>query len=121
MMVEAFSGVLSGAAFGSSVGSMYKHLDRKQDVGHFFCLFDIDAFIEVPLFKQRIDAMIDQVKACKKRPGVAEILVPGERSHRVRRQNLQQGVSIDPATLAELRELCRQLEISFTLDPIASD
>jgi len=35
MMVELFSGVLSGAAIGPDVGSMYKNLDRKQDVGHF--------------------------------------------------------------------------------------
>jgi LDH2 family malate/lactate/ureidoglycolate dehydrogenase len=36
LMVEAFSGVLSGAAVGPEIGSMYKDLDRKQDVGHFF-------------------------------------------------------------------------------------
>ena len=39
LMVEVFSGVLSGAAIGPAVGSMYKNIDRKQDVGHFFCLF----------------------------------------------------------------------------------
>ena len=25
---------------------MYKNLDRKQDVGHFFCLLDVDAFLD---------------------------------------------------------------------------
>ena len=42
LMVELFSGVLSGAAIGPDVGSMYKNLDRKQDVGHFFCLFNVE-------------------------------------------------------------------------------
>ena len=82
MMVECFSSVLSGAAIGSKIGSMYKDLDRKQDVGHFFCLLDIDAFMDVAQFKQRIDQTIDSLKAMRKRPGVEEILVPGERSHR---------------------------------------
>ena len=55
MMVECFSSVLSGAAIGSQIGSMYKDMNRKQDVGHFFCLLDIDAFIDVATFIARMD------------------------------------------------------------------
>src|SRR3954470_10457372 len=76
VMVEVLSSVLSGAAIGPDIGSMYKNLDRKQDVGHFFCLLDIEAFIDLAEFKRRIDGMIDRIKSCRKRPGVAEILVP---------------------------------------------
>jgi LDH2 family malate/lactate/ureidoglycolate dehydrogenase len=115
LMVEAFSGVLSGAAVGSGIGSMYKHLDRKQDVGHFFCLLDIDAFLDVVEFKSRIDRMIDEIKACRPRPGATEILVPGERSARTTRQNAEQGIKLDPATLKELRELCQQFGLPFEL------
>ncbi len=63
MMVECFSSVLSGAAIGSKIGSMYKDLDRKQDVGHFFCLLDIDAFMDIAEFKQRIDQTIDAAQS----------------------------------------------------------
>jgi len=115
MMVEVLSSVLSGAAVGSSIGSMYKNLDRKQDVGHFFCLLDIDAFMDVDQFKSRIDATIDQIKACRKRPGVEEILVPGERSHRTTQLNLRDGITIDDATLAELRALASELSVKFEL------
>src|SRR4051794_30653739 len=62
LMVEVLSSVLSGSAVGPAIGSMYKNLDRKQDVGHFFCLLDIEAFIDVAQFTSRIDAMIDQIK-----------------------------------------------------------
>ncbi|MGB7267682.1 MAG: Ldh family oxidoreductase, partial [Terracidiphilus sp.] len=82
MMVELFSGVLSGAAIGPDVGSMYKNFDRKQDVGHFFCLLDVKAFLNYEDYLRRIDETIDRIKASKKRPGVEEILVPGERSAR---------------------------------------
>ncbi len=115
MMVEVLSSVLSGAAVGSSIGSMYKNLDRKQDVGHFFCLLDIDAFMDIDQFKSRIDATIDQIKACRKRPGVEEILVPGERSHRTTQQNLRDGIAIDDATLSELRALASQLNVKIEL------
>jgi LDH2 family malate/lactate/ureidoglycolate dehydrogenase len=119
VMVEALSGVLSGAAIGSGIGSMYKDLDRRQNVGHFFCLLDIDAFIDPAEFKRRIDGMIDQIKSCGKRPGVEEILVPGERSARRMMENLKAGVQLDPATINELRGLCNELGVRFALPAAA--
>lgn len=120
LMVEVFSSVLSGAAIGSSIGSMYKDMDRKQDVGHFFCLLDIAAFMEIDEFKRRMDRTIDEIKSCRKRPGITEILVPGERSHQKAQQNLAQGISIDEITLGELKTLCQELDVEFTLESPAA-
>ncbi len=113
LMVEVMSSVLSGSAIGSAIGSMYKSLDRKQDVGHFFCLLDITAFTDVSQFRARIDEMIDRIKSCRKRPGVEEILVPGERSARTTRENTTRGIALDPATVKELRQLCAEFSIEF--------
>ena len=121
LMVEILSGVLSGAAVGPAVGSMYKHMDRKQDVGHFFCLLDIAAFMDVGEFKRRLDNAIDQIKACRKRPGVAEILVPGERSHRNALRNRDEGIFIEEATRKELAALCAELGVELALKPAASE
>ena len=111
LMVEILSSVLSGAAVGPDIGSMYKNLDRKQDVGHFFCLLDIEAFMDLAEFKTRIDEMIDRIKSSRRRPGVEEILVPGERSGRTTRENLANGIPLDTATVNELRQLCKEFEI----------
>lgn len=115
LMVEIFSGVLSGAAVGASVGSMYKNMDRKQDVGHFFCLLDIDAFMDAAVFQQRIDMMIDEIKACRKRSGVEEILIPGERSFKTARENRKRGIPLGDETMKELRTLCDELAIPFAV------
>ena len=119
MMVEIFSGVLSGSAVGSSIGSMYKDLNRKQDVGHFFCLFNVAAFMDAEEFKHRIDETIDRIKAGKKRPGVEEILVPGERSYRCAQLNTTQGVPVSPETLNELEQRCRRFGIPFDLTEVS--
>jgi LDH2 family malate/lactate/ureidoglycolate dehydrogenase len=116
LMVEIFSSVLSGAAVGPAIGSMYKNMDRKQDVGHFFCLIDIAAFMDVAEFKSRLDKAIDDIKSCRKRPGVAEILIPGERSHQKAQQNRAQGIALDEATRKELKTLCDELGVKFTLE-----
>jgi LDH2 family malate/lactate/ureidoglycolate dehydrogenase len=113
LMVEVFSGVLSGAAIGPAIGSMYKDMDRKQDVSHFFCLFNIAAFLDFADFKNRIDDTVDRIKGSKRRPGVEEILVPGERSARNVAKNEAQGVIISPETLAELEQWCARLKIPF--------
>ncbi len=113
MMVELFSGVLSGAAIGPDVGSMYKNMDRKQDVGHFFCLLDVRAFLDYPEYLKRIDETIDRIKASKKRPGVEEILVPGERSARKAAINNAQGIPVSPEIVAELEQWCSRLNIEF--------
>jgi LDH2 family malate/lactate/ureidoglycolate dehydrogenase len=113
LMVEAFSGVLSGAAIGDSIGSMYKNLDRKQDVGHFFCLFNIAAFLDLDEFKRRMDETIDRLKSGKKRPGVEEILVPGERSSRCAAMNSVIGVSVTEETIQELERWCKRLGVPF--------
>ncbi len=119
MMVEMFSSVLSGAAVGQEIGSMYKHMDREQNVGHFFCLFDIAAFMDPALFRRRTDAMIDRIKTCRRRPGVEEILVPGERSHRKALENRSKGIPIDEVTVAELKGLCQEFGIPFTVQTLS--
>lgn len=115
LMVELFSSVLSGSAVGSSIGSMYKDMDRKQDVGHFFCLLDIAAFMDVGTFTARTDRMIDEIKACRKRPGVEEILIPGEPEHRKAIVNREQGIPIGEETIREIRTLCQEFKLPYLL------
>jgi LDH2 family malate/lactate/ureidoglycolate dehydrogenase len=113
LMVEAFSGVLSGAAIGSDVGSMYKDLDRKQDVGHFFCLFDIGSFMDTDKFDERMETMVDRLKANKLRAGADEILIPGERSERAATSNEQRGIPLGDETVAELEKWCKHFGVAF--------
>jgi LDH2 family malate/lactate/ureidoglycolate dehydrogenase len=113
LMVEAFSGVLSGAAIGTEIGSMYKDMGRKQGIGHFFCLFNISAFIDLDEFKKRIDETIDRLKSGKRRAGVEEILVPGERSARNVAENEARGVSVSDETIRELELWCEHLHLPF--------
>lgn len=113
LMVEAFSGVLSGSAIGPDVGSMYKNLDRPQDVGHFFCVLDVSAFLDYGEYIRRMDETIDRIKSSARRPGVEEILVPGERSSRRAQINAVQGVPVSDETLAEMEAWSARLEVPF--------
>jgi LDH2 family malate/lactate/ureidoglycolate dehydrogenase len=116
VMVEALSGVLSGAAVGDRVGSMYKDMDRKQDVGHFFCLLDIAAFMDVEEWNERIGAMERAVRSGRRQPGTEEILMPGEPWQRAAVRNRREGIPVDERTCAELDELCREFSLTSLSD-----
>ena len=108
-MIEVFSGVLSGAAVGSEIGSMYKNMDRPQNVGHFFCLFDVAALMDVAEMKQRIDAMIREIHESPKAKGAQRICVPGEIEWQKRREALAHGVSLPEDVRESLRGLAEEL------------
>ena len=118
LMVEGFAGVLSGAGVGDGVGSMYTEFGRKQDVGHFFCVVNIAAVMELTEFRSRMDRAIDVLKTGRRRAGVEEILVPGERSARRAEESRRLGVPLERETLEELRGWCQKLGVSFTLSEI---
>jgi LDH2 family malate/lactate/ureidoglycolate dehydrogenase len=96
-------------------------MDRKQNVGHYFCLVDIDAFIDPAELRKRVDEMIDRIKACRPRPGVDEILVPGEPESRKAEDNRRYGIPIGAETLDELRTLCKEYDLNFDLRPSAAE
>lgn len=120
LLVEIFSGVLSAAAVGPEVGSMYKVEETVQNVGHFFCLLDIEAIMDVNVFKRRMDAMIDAIKAGKKVAGVDEIMIPGERSCRTAAENRSRGIPIDDVTYDEIKLLCDRYDVPFQAEKIQS-
>ncbi len=112
LMVELLSGVLSGSATGPDIGSMYKNLDRKQDVGHFFCILDVEAFMDRAEFLKRIDETIDRLKAGRKLADVDEILVPGERSVRTAAHNERLGVPLGAETWKEIENWCAKFNVA---------
>jgi len=74
LLIDALSGVLSGAGFAQGVASGAP--------GNFLWALDVEAFLPRQEFLARMDAQIDQIKQGERLPGVDELLVPGERGQR---------------------------------------
>ncbi len=58
--------------------------------------------MEPALFKQRVAHTSERVRASRRRPGVQEILVPGDRSARHAERNRRMGVPLSEVTVREL-------------------
>lgn len=109
MMTDVLTGVLGGAGY----GLMPYANPAKQDVSHMMIAIDIAWFMPVAEFRARMDAFIADIKAAKKRPGVSEILVPGELDYRREQEFRRTGAVLDAEVFDELAALAADLEIDF--------
>jgi LDH2 family malate/lactate/ureidoglycolate dehydrogenase len=78
MMMDIFSGVLSGAAYAGYVRDQFTDLEKPQNVGHFFMAMRADLFLPMSEIHERMDVLTTRVHEIPKAEGFAEALMPGE-------------------------------------------
>jgi LDH2 family malate/lactate/ureidoglycolate dehydrogenase len=113
MFIDILSGVLTGAGFGRYVNNMYENWNEPQNVGHFFLAVDINRFIPIETFKQRMDLYIKEIKAEPRALGVEEILIPGEIEHRRSKELKEKGINLPIKVAEELAEIGNRYNIDF--------
>lgn len=92
---EMLAGALTGSRVGYSVDGGW---------GTFFILFDPTIFRSLEEFKTDIDTAIKELKNSKKRTGITEVYYPGEKSQKLRKENLLKGyVEIDENLIAQIK------------------
>jgi LDH2 family malate/lactate/ureidoglycolate dehydrogenase len=77
IMMDVFSGVLSGSAFAGHVTNPYDP-SKPADVGHFLVAIKPDLFMSLDDFKSRMDYLYERCVGCDKMEGVDRIYFPGE-------------------------------------------
>ena len=79
VMMDVFSGVLSGSAFaGEVVGPYDKENKKESDVGHFLVAIKPDLFMSLEEFRERMAYLYKRVVESEKMDGVDRIYFPGE-------------------------------------------
>lgn len=114
LLVDILSGIVTGAAFGTNIGSM-KQVDKKQDVGHFFLVMRPDLFVDIDTFKNNIQKIKSDIKNLAKADGNNEILLPGELEYGLMESRLQNGIPLSSVIVDELTEIAREKGIEFEL------
>lgn len=111
MLMGILSSMLSGAAYGTELGSM-EHGPAPGKDGHFFAAIHIAAFEELDRFTARVDGVIRQLHAAKRAPGVEHIYAPGEKEHITRQAYERDGIPLDNVTLDALSHVASALDVS---------
>ncbi|WHX64784.1 ureidoglycolate dehydrogenase [Peribacillus frigoritolerans] len=94
VIVDVFSGLLAGAAFGPHIGKMYDDLDKKRKLGHYFCVINPSFFTDTDIFLEQMDQMIEELKQVEPAPGFDRVYVPGEIEQINEEKNLKHGITI---------------------------
>jgi len=77
----------------------------------FIIAINVSFFQDIEAFKRKVDQRIREIKNSKKKQGVEEILIPGERGFRLQEQRLREGVPIAENYWALISELAEKLNV----------
>lgn len=111
IMMDVFSGVLSGSAFAGHVTNPYD-ASKPADVGHFLVAIKPDLFMSIEEFKQRMDYLYDRVRNSDKMAGVSRIYFPGEIEQLTKEERLKDGIPLVEAEVDALNIEARRVGVS---------
>jgi LDH2 family malate/lactate/ureidoglycolate dehydrogenase len=116
MLVDIFTGVLSGASTLSNVGHPGQNLPS--DVGHFFQVVRIDAIRPVDEFKAHMDEFIQELKNAPKAAGQERIYIPGEKEYELAERNEREGVPLMVEVVDMLQKSGEEIGVPFDLQSL---
>jgi LDH2 family malate/lactate/ureidoglycolate dehydrogenase len=111
LVIGLLSGTLNAAAMGGDVVDFNADDTTPTNTGHAVIAVSIEAFGDVAEFKRSVDALVRDLRASRRLPGVERIWLPGEQSHQKRLERLEHGVPMPAALLSTLQELARELKV----------
>ncbi|KIV88027.1 hypothetical protein PV10_09202 [Exophiala mesophila] len=101
IMMDVFSGVLSGSAFAGHVTNPYDP-SKPADVGHMLMAIKPDLFLSLDEFKARMDYLYRRVVESEKRPDVDRIYFPGEIEQMTQESRMKDGIPFVEAEVTAL-------------------
>ena len=104
IITELLAGALSGA------GCNGQQIATKGN-GLFLQAINIADFIPVKQFVETVQELIAWLKSSREKPGVSEILLPGEPEHRVALERTERGVPIPDGVWEEILETAQELGV----------
>jgi LDH2 family malate/lactate/ureidoglycolate dehydrogenase len=113
-MMDILSGALTGSRSGKGVHGPYE-ADKPSGCGHMFIAIDVATLGSPDEFNDRVQALIEDVKATPLAQDATEIFFPGEIEDRNQVRNLESGGLVLPdQTVADLRRLAASVDIDAT-------
>lgn len=110
IMMDVFSGVLSGSAYAGHVTGPYDP-SKPADVGHFLVAIKPDLFMSLDEFRGRMDYLYQRVVGSDKAAGVERIYFPGELEQIAQREREKTGIPYVKAEVDALNEEARKVSV----------
>jgi len=115
VMIGLLAGALNNAAVGKDTVDFNAHHDLITNTGQTIIAVDPSAFGDKEQFIERVIALVNDLKASSKLPGVNQIRVPGDGAAKVMSERLKIGIPISTELQESLNQCAKECGIT-TLD-----
>jgi LDH2 family malate/lactate/ureidoglycolate dehydrogenase len=99
--------LIGGLLVGTGAGEMRAPDGTRRLWGALIMVLDPSTSGDIEAFKRETSAYLAEVKSAQKAPGVSEILIPGERSFRTRREQLERGIVLEDDVWSQVADIAR--------------
>lgn len=113
-MTDVLTGVVGGGGYG-----LTPYADPKRwDVSHTLIALDVEWFMPLEEFRERMDDFARMVKSRALRPGFDEVLIPGEQEARRVTRKTESGVPLEDPVLDDLHALAEELDVDARMEVV---
>jgi LDH2 family malate/lactate/ureidoglycolate dehydrogenase len=109
--IELFCGVLSGAAFGTEVGSIYDEGKSYANIGHHFVLYYFPHFMSEDEYYRRMDCFLRMIKETPLAQNSNAVYYPGERRYQRYLERKKSGVCLPDHIWDNLNAIADELSL----------
>lgn len=104
-IVDIFTGILCGGAFGPHVVTMYGDYEKKRKLCHMVAAIDYRRFAGAESFLQKMRRMVDKLHQVKPAKGHQCVLAPGEPEYLKEQERSRNGIPLDDYVWEDLMKL----------------
>ena len=117
LMVEILCALLSGMPFGPHIGHMYKDpLSKKRNLGHFFLAIDIQYFVDIDIFKSRLNDLLNELRNQTPIDSGMPVKVAGDKERTIEIIRRKNGIPIGEDEYLFLLDLSKKYKLKlFTI------
>jgi LDH2 family malate/lactate/ureidoglycolate dehydrogenase len=116
LMVDILCGVLSGGAYADLVDTKGPGGEgQPAQVAHFFMALNIENFVEMEVFQEKMDDLIDRLKESAKAEGQDRIFIHGEKEYELYEKHKETGIPLEENVYETLKAIARERTVAFEL------
>ena len=105
MMIDILCAVLTNSPASKDIKPMFSTpLEDKRYIGHYFMAIDINKFLPVMEFKQRLQDLVNSIRNMTPIDSNEPVMVPGDPEKKIKEQRLLEGIPVDDIVF---NEFCR--------------
>lgn len=106
-VVDILAGVLTGFGYGAVPG--------RPNFGHYVAAYSIEAFTDVPQFKDMMDEWLRLMQSTRPAPGHDRVLVAGQPEAEVEAVRRVEGIPLHPEVVQWIKDTCNELSVPCLL------